>query len=124
MDEIQLHAAPVRPLVQRLRNELRSVVHCDETGASSGPCQTVYLRVYHWTGDVNDCTNYDMTVSGTGSCTPTQIGASYCTSVANSSGNSATISAMGSVMLSDQNVMLSATGAPNDTVGLFFFKEF
>jgi len=89
---------------------------------NTGGCQTVYLHVFHWTGDPNaDCTNYDMNISGTGSCTVTPIGANFCTSMPNSSGNSASIAATGSATLADQTVTLQATGAPNDAVGLFFF---
>ncbi|MFT5477766.1 MAG: hypothetical protein ACI8Y8_003119 [Planctomycetota bacterium] len=89
---------------------------------NTGPCKNVFLRVFHWTNDPNaDCTNYDMDVSGTGTCTVTPIGTNYCTAMPNSSGNSAAIAASGSGTLADQNVTLRATGAPNDTVGLFFF---
>lgn len=106
---------------QQLSSSLSGTDNEQISWTNNGACQTVFLRVYHWLGDVNDCTNYDMSISGTGSCTPTQIGSSYCTSNANSSGNAATLSAMGSDVVTDQNLTLTASGAPDDVTGLFFF---
>ena len=59
-----------------------------------------------------------LTQTATGSC---PVGTNYCLSTVNSSGNSATISASGSPSISNNDLVLEATGLPvnNDQPGLF-----
>lgn len=52
---------------------------------------------------------------------PLQVGNSYCAQTVNSSGNPATISAVGSPFVADDDVYLQVSGVPSGKVGIFFF---
>ena len=55
------------------------------------------------------------------SCGPACGATSYCTSNANSTGNAATISALGSTSVSTNDLALEAIGCPSSQPGIFYF---
>ena len=82
---------------------------------------TIYLRVELWNGDtLNDCNDYSMVISGSnGTCTGGGLGTNYCTTVANSTGQSGSMSATGSDVAADNDLTITASNLPSMQFGIF-----
>ncbi len=83
----------------------------------SGVCETYILKINVWPPTTTgDCNNYDLTISGT---VGSPIGASYCAQNANSTGQIARITALGSDAAADDQLTVVANRMPANQIGYF-----
>ena len=91
---------------------------------TTGACARVVLKVEHWAPDVtSECQNYDLDLAGAaphGTCSGGGLGTAYCDPAnSNSTGQPALISASGSAVAADNDVLLSAAQLPASQFGYF-----
>lgn len=83
----------------------------------SGVCETYILKINVWPPTTTgECNNYDLAISGT---VGGPIGASYCAQNANSTGEIARITALGSDVAADDQLTLVANRLPANQIGYF-----
>ncbi len=88
---------------------------------TSGVCETYILKINVWPPTTTgDCNNYDLTITGT---VGSPIGFSYCDQNANSTGEIARITALGSPLPGDNQLSLVANRMPADQIGYFIVSQ-
>ena len=87
--------------------------------------QEVFMRVELWADDpTQDCNDYSLVVSGAGgNCSGGGIGTNYCQAVVNSTGVIAEMSAIGSNVATDNNVVLNGSSMPAFAFAFFITSQ-
>jgi len=91
---------------------------------ATGACVSTVFLVELWASDMgSECNSYDMTIAGAatpGTCGGGGLGTAYCDPAnSNSTGQPALISASGSAVAADNDVLLSAAQLPASQFGYF-----